>query len=342
VKSKGSKTRSAAHAAKVAARSAQSSGVIKCYVESFKRPNGLPDLRLREKVTRRIVRVLAEQPMYREVAPMANLLQDCFGHGGGLVEPRSRNEYIAVAAPIVTQNEREVAAWFDGEFSTTVKILTAGMLSPPVSVWCYIEEYPGESGGFGLRLRQKVTGRKVEMYGKTKDHLTRFLASPIFTGADELMPNLYEKGGYRDYVLVSGGTAVDSYDVLLFEDGAQLTYLLGPMPDTAYRDAFRVLEEESAVASHSRTARTHFDGGRYREAIVSARLAVEIACGGRSRDVKPRLAGSPQDVSTAGDTLFAKRNVAVHEGETRVEQQDAREALRAMQRILDYLNQSEG
>jgi hypothetical protein len=183
-----------------------------------------------------------------------------------------------------------------------------------------------------------VTGRKVEMYGRTKDHLSRFLASPVFTGAAELMPNLYEKDGYRDYVLVSGGTAVDSYDVLLFEDGAQLTYLLGPTPDTAYRDAFRVLEEESAVTSHSRTARTLFDGGRYREAIISARLAVELACGGRSRDVKPRLAGSPQDVSSAGDTLFAKRNVAVHEGETRIEQKDAREAIRAMQRILDYLD----
>lgn len=337
MKSPSSKARRATHAAKVSARSAQSSGVIKCYVESFEGPGGRPDLRLREKVTRRIVRVLTEQPLYRHAAPMANLLQDCFGHGGGLVEPRSRGEYIAIAAPIVTQNEREIAASFDGELSATVKILTAGIATPPVSVWCYVEEYPGESGGLGLRLRQKVTGRKVEMYGKSKDQLARFLASPTFTGADELMPNLYEKDGYRDYVLVSGGTAVDSYDVLLFEDGAHLTYLLGPSTDTAYRDAFRILEGESASASHSRTARTHFDGGRYREAIVSARLAVEVACGGRSRDVKARLTGSPQDVSMAGNTLFAKRNVAVHEGETRVEQQDAREALRAMQRILDYL-----
>jgi len=325
------------HAAKVAARSAQSSGVIKCYVESFEGPGGLPDLRLREKVTRRTVRVVTEQPMYQRVGPMANLLQDCFGHGGGLIEPRSRKEYIAIAAQIVTQNEVEIAAWFDDEFSATVNLQTEGVVSPPVSIWCYIEEYPGESGSLGLRLRQKVTGRKVEMYGKTKDHLTQFLASPRFTGADELMPNLYEKYGYRDYVLVSGGTAVDSYDVLLFEDGARLTYLLGPSLDTAYRDAFRMPEGESAVASHSRTARTHFDGGRYRESVVSARLAVEMACGGRSLDVKRRLATAPQDVSTAGDTLFAKRNVAVHEGGTRVEQHDAREALGAMQRILDYL-----
>jgi hypothetical protein len=177
--------------------------------------------------------------------------------------------------------------------------LSAHIISPPLSVWCYVEEYPGENGHLGLRLRQKVTGRKVEMYGKTKDHLTEFLASTRFTDAYKLMPNLYEKDGYRDYVLVSGGTAVDSYDVLLFKDGAQLTYLLGPTPDTAYRDAFRILEEESAAAAHSRTAVTHFGSGRYREAVLSARLAVEMASGGGGSDVKRRLAGAPQDVSSS-------------------------------------------
>jgi hypothetical protein len=167
--------------------------------------------------------------------------------------------------------------------------------------------------------------------------LTEFLASTLFTGAYKLMPNLYEKDGYHDYVLVSGGTAVDSYDVLLFKDGAQLTYLLGPSPDTAYRDAFRVLEEESAATAHSRTAVTHFERGQYREAVLSARLAVEMASGGDGKDVKRRLAGAPQDVSTAGDALVVKRNIAVHEGDTRVEQPDALEAIRAMKCILDYL-----
>jgi hypothetical protein len=118
------------------------------------------------------------------------------------------------------------------------------------------------------------------MYGKTKDHLIELLASPRFTGAFKFMPNLYEKDGYDDYVLVSGGTAVDSYEVLLFESDAQLTYLLGPTPDTAYRDAFRVLKEEPATAAHSRRAMTHFEDGRYREAVLFARLAVEMACGG--------------------------------------------------------------
>jgi hypothetical protein len=186
------------------------------------------DHRLREKLTRRTVRVLTDQPMLQPLSPMSNLLQDCYAHGGGLIEPRNREEHVAIVAPIFTQNAQEIMVWLGGEFSVMVNILSARIISPPLSVWCYVEEYPGENGHLGLRLRQKVTGRKVEMYGESKDHLTKFLASPRFTGAYKLMPNLYEKDGYHDYVMVSGGTAVDSYDVLLFECDAQLTYLLGP------------------------------------------------------------------------------------------------------------------
>jgi hypothetical protein len=332
-----SKARRAARAAKVSARSAHSSGIIKCYVECFERPDGIRDLGLREKLTRRKVRVLTDQAMLQQFPPMSNLLQDCYAHGGGLIEPRNRQEHVAIVAPIFTQNAQEIMVWLDDKFSVTVNILSARISSPPASVWCYVEEYPGENESLGLRLREKVTGRKIEMYGKTKDHLIEFLASPRFTGAYKFMPNLYEKDGYDDYVLVSGGTAVDSYDVLLFEGDAQLTYLLGPTPDTAYRDAFRVLKEESAAGAHSRTAMTHFEGGRYRETVLSARLAVEMACGGGGADVKRRLDGAPQEVSTAGASLFARRNIAVHEGGTRVEQPDALEAIRAMMRLLDYL-----
>ncbi|WP_375384049.1 hypothetical protein [uncultured Microbacterium sp.] len=335
--SSGSKTRRSAHAAKVTARSAQSSGTIKCYVESFERPDGVPDLRLREKLTGRTVRVVTGQLILQHVAPLSNLLQDCFAHGGGLVEPRSRKEYVAIASPIVRQNAQEIVASIDDKFSVTVNIQTVGMASPPVSVWCYVEQYSGGEESLGLRLRQKMTGRKVEMYGKTQDHLAEFLASPQITGADKVMSNLYEKDGYDDYVLVSGGTAVDSYDVLLFKDGARLTYLLGPSPDTAYRDAFRVLEEESAAVTHARTARTNFERGLYREAVLFARLAVEMACGGTGKDIQRRLADAPDDVATAGSSLFDKRNTAVHEGGTRVEQSDGREAVRWMELIFDYL-----
>ena len=274
--------------------------------------------------------------MFRSFAPLSNLLQDCYTHGGGLVEPRSRAEYIAISAPIVKQSAQEIAVAFEG-FSVKVHIVTADVASPPTSVWAYIEEYPVEDGGLGLRLRQKVSGRKIEMYGKNQDHLLTFLSSPQFTGTDTHMANLYQKDGFDDYVMVSGGAATDSYDVLLFNDGAELSYLLGPTPDTAYRDAFREPTDESAPEAHARTAQTHFDKGRYREAVLSARLAVETACGGRGTDVKRRLANAPADVRTAGDALYGKRHVAVHEGDTRVEQPDATDAIRAMQRVLAYL-----
>lgn len=331
-----SKARRAARAAKVTARSAQSSGIVKCYVERFENAAGAPDLRIREKSTKRLVRVLTNNETFRSFAPLSNLLQDCHAHGGGLVEPRSRAEHIAISAPIVTQNAQEIAVAFD-RFSVRVRIVTGDIASPPTSVWAYIEDYPAEDGGLGLRLRQKVTGRKIEMYGKNQDHLLTFLSSPQFTGANTHMANLYQKDGFDDYVLVSGGTATDSYDVVLFNDGAELTYLLGPTPDTAYRDAFRVLTDEPAPEAHARTAKTHFDRGRYREAVLSARLAVETACGGRGFDVKRRLADAPADVTAAGDALYGKRHVAVHEGDTRVEQPDAIEAIRAMHRVLAYL-----
>jgi hypothetical protein len=337
MKSSKSKARRTAHAAQVAARRVHSSGTIKCYVEYFHHPNGRPDLRLREKVTRRVVRVLTGNSMFQDMAPLANLLQDCYGHGGGLVEPRSRHEYITISASTLTQNDKEVAASFDGRFAVTVKIQTTLVASPPVSVWCYVEEYEAEDGAPGLRLRQKVTGRKVEMYGEAKKHLITFLASPQFTGGRELMPNLYEADGYLDYVLVSGGAAVDSYDVLRFSNSAQLTYLLGPTPDTAYRDAFRVLKEEAAAVTHSRTAVAHLEQGRYREAVLSARLAAEMACGGGGLEIKRRLAGAPPDVAAAGALLYDKRKVAVHEGGTRIEQRDAEQSLRAMNVILHYL-----
>lgn len=335
--SRKSKARRSTHAAKVALRSAQSSGVIKCYVEQFKHPNGLPDVRIREKVSGRKVQVLSDNLELQNLAPLANLLRDCHAHGGGLREPRNRREYIGISASTVLQNSQEVSVQFDQNFAVQVHILTSAIVCPPVSVWCYIEEYSSGDGSLGLRLRQKMTGRKVEMYGRAKDHLTAFLASPMMTGEDKHLPNLYEQDGYEDYVLVSGGTSVDSYDVIRFEDGDELAYLLGPTPDTAYRDAFRVLEEESAAVAHSRTAQAHFEKGRYREAVLSARLSVEMACGGRGSDVKERLVDAPRDVITAAEALYATRHVAVHEGGTRIEQQDAQQAITAMKRVIDHL-----
>lgn len=207
--SSSSKVRRAARAANVTARSAQSSGIVKCYVERFENAAGAPDLRLREKSTKRLMRVLANNQIFGSFAPLSNLLRDCYRHGGGLVSPRDRAEHVAISAPIVTQNGQEIALAFE-RFSVNVRIVTADIGSSPTSVWAYIEEYTAEGGGLGLRLREKVTGRKIEMYGKNQDHLLTFLSSPHFTGVKIHMENLYDKDGFDDYVLVSGGIATDS------------------------------------------------------------------------------------------------------------------------------------
>jgi hypothetical protein len=218
-----------------------------------------------------------------------------------------------------------------------VHIITEAVESPPKSVWAYIEEYPISGGKTRVRLREKVTGRKIEMYATDERHLLTFLSSPKFSGADASMPNIYERNGLDDYVLVSGGTTTDSHDVVLYNDDAQLTYLLGPTPDTAYRDAFRAMTEESASDAHVRTTQDHFEKSRYREAILSARLAVETACGGRGHDVKLQLEGAPEEIRNAAEALYLIRHVAVHEGNTRVERPDATNAIRAMHQVLDYV-----
>ncbi|MBT2502833.1 hypothetical protein [Curtobacterium sp. ISL-83] len=285
------------------------------------------------------MRVVTSEPMVGDLAPLRNLLNDCYQHGRGLLEPRSSREFILVSGRVVSQSADQVVMSFDASFSTRVRIRSSGIARPPLSVWCYIEAYT-KDGEQGLRLRQKTTGRKVEMFGESKNHLVAFLASPDLVSARDSMPNLYERDGYRDYVLVSGGTAVDSYDVIRFTDDANLTYLLGPTPDTAYRDAFRVATEESPSTAHARTAAMHLDQARYREAVLSARLAVEMACGGDGKQVRHRLADAPTPIAEAGSILFMIRNVAVHEGGTRVELQDAEIAVEAMRTVLRFVNRS--
>jgi len=251
----------------------------------------MPDLRLREKVTRRTVRVLTRQPIPQQVAPLSNLLQDCHVHGGGLVEPRGNKEFVAISAAIVAQDGEEITVSLDVPFAMKVIIQTAGIDTPPVSVWCYIGEYSIEIGSLGVRLRQKMTGRKVEMYGKNKDHLAQFLASPRFTGARELMPNLYEKDGFDDYVLVSGGTAVDSYDVIRFQDNAELAYLLGPSPGHGIPRRFPCFGRRSgrdstlknrvgAFARRSLSGSDPFSPSRRRGGVRWPRCSRETSAGG--------------------------------------------------------------
>lgn len=198
-------------------------------MEPFENATGTSDLCLREKSTKRLVRVLTDNQAFMSFAPLSNLLQGCYAHGGGLTEQRSHAEHITISAPIVTQSAQEIAVTFEC-FSVKVRIITVLIASPTTSVWTYIEEYPAEDEGICLPLRQKATGRKIELYSKNQNHLLTFLSSPQFTGANSLKATLYQKDGFEDYVLVSGGTATDSYGVVLFSDGAELTTNLAQHP----------------------------------------------------------------------------------------------------------------
>lgn len=311
---------------------------VRCYVEQWNHAGIGQDLRLREKKSKRLVRVLTDDPEVGALAPMAhmaNLLAESYSHSGGLADPQGTNEYIQIAGNVLRATQDEVVFWLDNDFTTRMNI-AAPEHSTLTSIWCYVEEY-GDDEPRNVRLREKITGRKVEMWGSEKESLIAFLSSPRAMGAKQLLPNLFEKNGFEDYVLVSGGTTVDTHDSIRFEGNDSLTYLIGPTPDTAFRDALRVPSEDLSTVAHLRTARKHLYEGHYRESIVSARLAVESACGGGGDAIKNRLAAAPANVQAAATVVQEMRHIAVHESDSRIEQQQAEQALAAMTVVLEYL-----
>lgn len=62
----------------------------------------------------------------------------------------------------MTHDAHEISVAFES-MSEELCIATTDVSSPPTSVWAYIEEYSVWDGRLGLRLRQKVTGRKIEI-----------------------------------------------------------------------------------------------------------------------------------------------------------------------------------
>ncbi|WP_461635323.1 DUF4145 domain-containing protein [Glutamicibacter soli] len=308
---------------------------VRCYVEQWNHAGIGQDLRLREKKSRRLVRVLTDDPEIGSLAPLANLLAESYSHSGGLADPQDTNECIQIAGNVLMVTHDEVGFWLDNDFTARVNI-AAPEHSTLTAVWCFIEEY-GDDEPRNVRLREKITGRKVEMWGSEKESLIAFLSSPRALGAKQLLPNLFEKNGFGAYVLVSGGTTVDTHDSIRFEGDDSLTYLIGPTPDTAYRDALRVPSEDHSTSAHVRTAKKHLYEGHYRAAIISARLAVESACGGGGGSIKKRLAAAPSNVHAAAKVVQEMRNIAVHESDSRIEQQEAEQALAAMKVVLEYL-----
>lgn len=99
-----------------------------------------------------------------------------------------------------------------------------------MAVKCYIEEYIAESGNAGVRLREKYSGRKVEIHAFTPrelDDFLSFLNAPKLTGSAAQLANLYERTGDDDFVLVDGNVEVDTPQLIRFTHDSALSYLFG-------------------------------------------------------------------------------------------------------------------
>ncbi|MFK4804335.1 hypothetical protein ACI3KX_00570 [Microbacterium sp. ZW CA_36] len=98
-----------------------------------------------------------------------------------------------------------------------------------------VTRYSGDGGvdvasaEYVVQLREKGTGRKVEVSGTASDgeELKRFLAGPRVHGLAATIPNVYEASGYDDYVLVSGNTEVDTADVIRPTNDDRFTIAFG-------------------------------------------------------------------------------------------------------------------
>ena len=99
-------------------------------------------------------------------------------------------------------------------------------MSQTSSTKCYIEEYEIEPGRLGARLREKTTGRKVDLGAASSEdhqHLLHFLSAAAMHKA--AMPDAFTKDGEVDYVAVTGEVDFDAPDELRYIYNEQLSYL---------------------------------------------------------------------------------------------------------------------
>lgn len=105
--------------------------------------------------------------------------------------------------------------------------IDGGIMSKSKNTKCYIEEYEVGPGQIGARLREKVTGRKVDL-GITldgKQDFLRFLGSARANVG--LMPEVFSKDNLDDCVLVSGDVDFDAPDEMRYVYNDKLSYLFG-------------------------------------------------------------------------------------------------------------------
>lgn len=98
-------------------------------------------------------------------------------------------------------------------------------MSQVKSTKCYIEEYENEQGQLSARLREKATGRKVDLglTAESKQDFLRFLSGAHAQKA--VIPNVFSKDGDDDCVIVSGDLDFDAPDEIRFIYNEKLSYL---------------------------------------------------------------------------------------------------------------------
>lgn len=211
-----------------------------------------------------------------------------------------------------------------------------------VSVRAYLEEYRGEDRYLNVRLREKLTGRKVEL-GADKTHLLRFLSETKKLAARFGTTNFFERSGFSDFVLVCGSATVDNYDSIRFGTGP-LTYIMGPTPQSEMYEISGKTVEEPHYLRHAKAAARHLTQGEYRATVLSARLSVEEVCGGGGGD-SVRKAGDAAKLSHPADSSLLEafalsksiRTLAVHDSDKMVQQKDAELVCDSMYRIIEHI-----
>lgn len=94
-------------------------------------------------------------------------------------------------------------------------------MSQVTSTDCYIEEYKNERGQPSGRLREKVTGRKVDLGHATEENFAAFMQ--FLRGAQMMrgdLPDLFTRNGDVDRVVIRGEVDFDAPDEIryLFND----------------------------------------------------------------------------------------------------------------------------
>ncbi|KTR92600.1 hypothetical protein NS220_14270 [Microbacterium testaceum] len=100
------------------------------------------------------------------------------------------------------------------------------VMSDVTKVLCYIEEYRNAQGQRAGRLREKGSGRKVDLGLAPEAETQKFLFFLSAAAANRsVMPDVFSRDGGDDAIAVSGDVDFDAPDELRFIFNERLSYL---------------------------------------------------------------------------------------------------------------------